>query len=287
MFGMITDRDTNKVYFSPFLKECSPRLWECFHGMEQEGLAMPLPTFSKYIWCRDYMPIQVGERDFVGYRFSPDYLRNDRRYRRFVCDGQSLMQGYMQKDYMRHIDLVVDGGNVVKCGDTVVMTEKVFYENADKSRAVVERLLRDAFRCDLLFLPWDREEVFGHSDGIVHYADGDRVLMTNYEDFSPRMAREISRRLEKRFDVVHLRYRSKRKHMRSWAYINFLQVGQHIFVPQLDAEEDEQAIEQIGAVFPDSKMVELPALDAVRRGGALNCLTWNVKEDPMSPLFST
>ena len=27
------------------------------------------------------------------------------------------------------IDLVMDGGNVVKCGDAVVMTDKVFVEN--------------------------------------------------------------------------------------------------------------------------------------------------------------
>ena len=37
---------------------------------------------------------------------------------------------------------MIDGGNVVKCGDVVVMTDKVFEENIDKSRNEVEQIFR-------------------------------------------------------------------------------------------------------------------------------------------------
>lgn len=96
------------------------------------------------------------------------------------------------------------GSIVVKCGDAVVMTEKVFVENRDKSRLEVERILRDAFRCEILFLPWDREEYLGHSDGIVHYAGDGRVLLTNYDDFSPYFYRRFRKALEARFKVIPL-----------------------------------------------------------------------------------
>jgi agmatine/peptidylarginine deiminase len=89
----------------------------------------------------------------------------------------------------------------------------------------------------------------------------------------------MEKRLEKKFDVIHLHYKSKRKHQRSWAYINFLQTERLIMVPQLGTEEDEQALEQIRFVFPDCETIGIPALEAVRKGGALNCISWNVKDD--------
>jgi len=45
---------------------------------------------------------------------------------------------------------------------------------------------------------------------------------------------------------------------------------------QLGLEEDAQALEQIGEVLPDCKVIGVPSLEAVRRGGALNCVSWNV-----------
>ena len=47
-------------------------------------------------------------------------------------------------------------------------------------------------------------------------------------------------------------------------------------VPQLGLEEDEQALEQIGKVMPDREIIGIPSLEAVRRGGGLNCISWNV-----------
>ena len=142
------------------------------------------------------------------------------------------------------LELVMDGGNVVKCGDKVVMTDKVFVENKDKTPQEVQRQIEEAFQCEVVFLPWDRNKKYGHSDGIIHCLGDNRVLMTNYADFDKGIADEYPRILEKYFDVTILKYNVKRKHMRSWSYINFLGI---------------------------------PALEAVRRGGALNCLSWNIK----------
>ncbi len=134
-------------------------------------------------------------------------------------------------------------------------------------------------QCEILFLPWDKEEIYGHSDGIIHYAGEGRVLMTNYMDYDMHIAREIEKRLATRFDVIKLSYKAKRKHRSNWAYINFLQVNKLIMVPQLGLEEDEQAMAQISNVFTDSEVIGIPALEAVRKGGALNCVSWNVKDN--------
>lgn len=279
---MITDNLTNTVYFSSLLPEKCPILnAHITEALRQHGVSYAYLSETKDIWCRDFMPIQIENDWFVFYKYTPDYLQ-DKRWLRFQTDPVAVfkneaneLQLYLDKSIS--IDLIVDGGNVVKCGNTIVMTEKVFVENKDKTRNDVERILRDAFQCDIIFLPWDKEEIYGHSDGVVHYAGNGKVLLTNYDEVSPCFYSRFRKALEKHFEIVPLKYHAKRKHARSWAYINYLQVGNLILAPQLGLEEDEQALEQIGNTLPDCEVVGIPSLEAVKKGGALNCISWNIK----------
>ena len=278
---MTTDNLTNTVYFSDLLpKKCPILNQHIVEVLETNKIRYVYLSETKDIWCRDFMPIQIEEDHFVFYKYTPDYLQSP-----YYCRLQTNPEKVFQTPQNRleqvtqnaiTIDLVIDGGNVVKCGDTIVMTEKVFVENKDKTRTEVERILKDAFRCDILFLPWDRKETFGHSDGIVHYAGDGKILLTNYDDSSLYYFRRFRKVLEKQFEVVPLKYATKRRHTRSWAYINFLQIGKLVLVPQLGLEEDEQALEQIANALPDCEVIGIPALEAVRRGGGLNCISWNV-----------
>ena len=278
---MTTDNLTNTVFFSDLLPKKYPILNQHIaEVLEAKGIHYAYLSETKDIWCRDFMPIQIEEDRFVFFKYTPNYLQ-DPYYLRLQTDTEKVFHAIANRleHLLQHaitIDLVLDGGNVVKCGDTFVMTEKVFAENKDKTRAEVERILKDAFQSDILFLPWDRKEAFGHSDGIVHYAGDGRILLTNYDDFSPYYYNRFRKALEKHFEIIHLKYEAKRQHARSWAYINFLQVGKLVFVPQLGLEEDEQALEQIGNALPGCEVVGIPSLEAVRRGGALNCISWNV-----------
>ena len=301
---MITDNLTNTVLFSDLLpKKCPTLNQHISETMEAKGIRYAYLSETKDIWCRDFMPIQIAEDRFVFYKYTPDYLQDKTGLRLrsnpekvFFVNSNQLMwelpmtlKTEMLFDGLRPIpvtkmvfsptrmDLIMDGGNVVKCGNTIVMTEKVFFENKDKTRAEVEGILKDTLQSDILFLPWDRKEIFGHSDGIVHYAGNGRILLTNYDDFSPYYYNRFRKALEKHFDVIPLKYEAKRQHARSWSYINFLQVGKLVLVPQLGLEEDGQALEQIGIALPDCEVVGIPSLEAVRRGGALNCISWNIK----------
>ncbi len=278
---MTTDNLTNTVYFSDLLpKKCPILNQHIVEALETNKIRYAYLSETKDIWCRDFMPIQIEEDRFVFYKYTPDYLQTP-YYRRLQTNPDKVFQAPQNRleQVTRNaitIDLVIDGGNVVKCGDTIVMTEKVFVENKDKTRTEVERILKDAFCCDILFLPWDRKETFGHSDGIVHYAGDGKILLTNYDDSSLYYFRRFRKVLEKQFEVVPLKYATKRRHAHSWAYINFLQIGRLILVPQLGLEEDEQALEQIANALSDFEVIGIPALEAVRRGGGLNCISWNI-----------
>lgn len=280
---MITDNLTTCVYFSSILPEKCPVLnAHIEETLQKRGIQYACLSGTKDIWCRDFMPIQIEEDRFVFYKYTPDYLQDKYGLQlqtnpmEVFQTESNLLQPIQQNSLS--LDLVLDGGNVVKCGDKIVMTDKVFVENKDKSNVEVQRMLEEAFRCEVVFIPWDSQgEPYGHSDGIIHYLGDNRVLMTNYADFDKTFANDYLRILEKHFDVITLKYNVKRKHERSWSYINFLQVGHLVLVPQLGIPEDEQALEQISAVMPACEVVGIPALEAVRRGGALNCISWNIK----------
>ncbi|MBO6050998.1 MAG: agmatine deiminase family protein [Bacteroidales bacterium] len=281
-FKVLTDNLTNTVYFSSLLPEKCPILnTHLVDALQKHGVQYAYLFGTKDIWCRDFMPIQIDENHFVFYKYTPDYLQDEIGLR-IQTNPEDVFQ--TESNNLRHllpqsstIDLVLDGGNVVKCGNKIVMTDKVFVENKDKSHSKVRQLLEEAFRCEIVFLPWDEHEDYGHCDGIIHYLDDNRVMMTNYDDFDKTFAQDFLRILEKHFDVITLKYNVKRKHERSWSYINFLQVGNLILVPQLGITEDEQALEQIRKALPNCKVAGIPALEAVRRGGALNCISWNIK----------
>lgn len=74
--------------------------------------------------------------------------------------------------------------------------------------------------------------------------------------------------------ISELEYASAQR-VNSWAHINYLQVNNLIFVPQLEIPSDKLAIEQISSIFPDSTIIPVEVKGIVKKGGALNCVSWN------------
>jgi agmatine deiminase len=115
---MITDAQTNFVYFSERLKDKhSNFVNELTKILNRHGYEPKFLKNTNDIWCRDYMPVQVSENKFVEYRFDPDYLL-DRKWRRrktypdLVCETLDF-------DTIKS-DLILDGGNIIKWIDKVV-----------------------------------------------------------------------------------------------------------------------------------------------------------------------
>ncbi|MBQ4407712.1 MAG: agmatine deiminase family protein [Bacteroidales bacterium] len=286
---LLTDADTDAVYFSNYLpKEC-PNLYKNLKQiLTDNNVDFRILKYTEDIWCRDYMPIQTGDNRFVAYKYFPNYL-NDAENRKFITNVKKVGNVDFLKwgDNVVDLDLIIDGGNVVKCGNKIVMTEKVFVENCNVSHDKVIQRLTDAFQCEIVFIPWDyMNEKYGHSDGVVHYLGGNRVLMTNYEQFDADMAKKFRRVLDEHFDVVSLKYDVEHLDKNSWAYINYLQIGKLVLVPQLGIPEDQQALQQIRAYLPECNVIGVPdAMEAVDKDGALNCISWNIKAPDTNQKF--
>lgn len=275
MIKMICDNLTNMVYLAEGIKGYEKVAERLLMRLYDEGIHMdylPYSASKKHVWARDYMPIQTID-GFVQYVYRPDYLQMDKEY---IPRYEAMIKKLELP--CQKTRLVLDGGNVVKGENAVIMTDKVLQENALYREGAVIEQLEKLFDCRVCLIPWDRYEMFGHADGMVRFIDRDTVLMNNYADIDKGFRKRLLDALKWHgFGVEELHYDKPRGSKYSWAYLNFLQVDGRIFVPGLGIEEDRMAVEQIQAFYPDHKVVLVPeCLELVRDGGALNCVTWNI-----------
>ena len=270
---MVTDSQTDAVFFSAWLTglEC----WKDIRAaLEQFHVPYGLLSDTRDYWVRDFMPVQLSPDVYLQYVYIPDYLRDSAVYR---TDGAVCFEKLKLSDVrVTKTDVVLDGGNVIKCGDSVIMTDKIFYENRNYDKVALMNELERCFGAELVVIPWDHHERYGHADGMVRYLGDGRVLLTNYGDFDPGFAQKLLKASPRRYEVTELCSPAGKPSPYNWAYINYLQVGEVILLPRLDMKEDGMAYERFRALFPQASIGQVGVKSLVRRGGALNCVSWNI-----------
>lgn len=298
---IITENEKSKVILSSLLERHYPKLkmelWDII-GSYHKGMGVVYHT--RDFWTRDYMPIQVDENVFVKFVYHPDYLQDQKMY---LTDVDKVIRNcpFAQDYEIVNIPLVVDGGNMVFCkGEKrgtetqfVVMTEKVFCENPKLSKEQIEWILKCAFQepnLTIVWLPWDQEDTFGHTDGIVRYvgitSTGKPKVLVNLELYDDDIAERMYTALARLFEVIELQL--SRYDDLSWAYINSLQTCDFIIIPGLgDEVADAEALAQYKFLFPqygeNIHQVQMREFIA-ENGGALNCLTWTIYENYLKVL---
>lgn len=280
---MITDFQCNTVYFSSLLnRKCPKTFGNLVAAFEKHGVEYRFLQNTNDIWCRDYMPVQVGDRIFCGFSYAPDYLHESEKLLSTRTDGNQVCCELGFDVRLPSMPLIIDGGNVIRCDDKIIMVEKVFKENQQGfSRKEVTKAIEEHFMAELVVLPWDKGEFYGHADGLVRYIGNDRVLITNYDKYDKDFTRKVTNVLQRHFkEVAKLGYYITRQHKHNWAYINWLQTDKLLLVPSFGYPEDEQAFEQIMSLMPEyrghSEMVN--ASDLIRYEGCLNCASWTIRQ---------
>ena len=229
------------------------------------------------------MPIQLGENEFLKYRYYPDYLVKSKNKKDIetITDATKVLRGMGIS--CRSTNLIIDGGNMVPCGSYIVMTDKVFSENRKKKDdADIKALLESELNHVVIIIPWTphEDDVYGHSDGFIKWCGDNRILMGNHGDCYPEEAASIRRILESYgFEVTEMRFNGKVDkpcYDLNWAYINFLQVGKNIIMPKFNIEEDSIAQQYIHEAFQDCNIRQIEMAEIAREGGALHCISWNV-----------
>jgi len=287
----VSENETNQVFISDKLKYKVPQFYDDFQRLLSDN-NIPLKEISntKDIWCRDYMPIQLYPNKFIFYSYNPDYLQDSY--------GESIKTNSLPFCRKLSLDLtianiIIDGGNVIKSKNCIILTDKIFTENTQsytKNELLTE--LKRLFETNkIVIIPRDPEyniskinnkivakgEFFGHADGMVRFISENKVVINDYS-----YNKKLRKKLLTTLDNANLEHEEMNFHVNNyndslnWAYINFLHLKDFIIVPVFDIEEDEQAIKMIGKLFPDHKILSLRSKEVVEKGGGLNCITWNI-----------
>jgi agmatine deiminase len=284
---MITDFVTNGIYFSELLKtdkRFSATYQKIYKTLNSFGIEPKLLPKTKDIWARDYMPIQISKDKFIEYRYDPDYLQGNseeidsrelKTHPDIVCDAIGLKT--------IKTDIIIDGGNVVKSENAIILTNKVVWENERRySEKQLIKKLHDLFEVDkVVLIPWDEECKYGHADGMLRFVNNEKVLISGfYEKADDKLKRGILDSLdEAKIDRDWLSVSDKEVED-NIAYINFLQTKDLILVPALNrTEEDDNAVEEISKHFPKyaDRIENVDMREIARYDGALNCITWTTK----------
>jgi agmatine deiminase len=288
---MITDKETNFVYFSDRIKTDKryTSFWERLEPLLIENnISFGFIENTKDIWCRDYMPIQISEKNFVEFKFYPDYLQEP--------EYSSILT--IQSDIKIIEDLkptksalIIDGGNVIKSKNAVILTEKIFIENIAYTKEEVISELKMLFKIDnILIIPMHAKsyDLSGHADGMVRFLDDNTLLVSDYSSYALTWKKKMDGALEKTGlkiitfpSVDYLERNSDADFTAIGIYINFAQIGDKILFPLfgVPGEKDIQAMGLTQSLYPDCKIIPINALDIAEQGGVLNCITWNIKRD--------
>ncbi len=280
---MIPDLETNTVYYSHAsnydLKEEVKGLKKI---LQDNGIDCNKIIGTKDYFCRDYMPVQKDLNTFIQFRFHPDYLLNDPEQKKYVTNVPSVKRqnAFLNTSSIINSDIILDGGNIIKWKDKVIITDKVFDDNRPIPKNELIDKLSELLGAQVIIIPkYPIDEPTGHADGLVRFKDADTVLTICLDDEPTEWTVPFRKALEDaNLKIISFPKYPKDEEAFSWGYINYLHVGKLIILPTfLEYKNNEIMIEFFKKEFEGYTIRTLPANRIIENGGVLNCFTWNIQ----------
>lgn len=281
---MIIDRETNFVYFSELLS-VDLRYSHEYHRitaiLDKHQIKHGLIRSTKDIWCRDYMPVQKDVNEFIQFRYEPSYLEQ-------ALELQSdPIQVHTENNIKAtYSDINLDGGNVLRWLDRVIVTDRIFSENpeyTDKKKLVLE--LEQIFEAEVIIIPQIKSDMTGHADGLVRFYDRDTLIGNRmkgeYLYWQKGMKRVLADYSLKYIDLPF--FKQYQEMGFPWTaigyYINYLEIGNLIMVPIFETKKnkDDEAFRILTEIFSDRTIETVKINNIAKEGGLLNCISWNIK----------
>jgi agmatine deiminase len=280
---MIPDHETTHLYLADTLPKKYPSFYHRFEKVLQDcQIDFQLLPGTRDVWAVDYMPVQVDKNKFVQFVYDPDYLQTIKG-RKSISDVDAICQAIDIKPLKT--DIVIDGGNVVRAKDKVIMTDKVFTENpAIPQRDLIKRLEEILEIEKIVFLPRHPFDFTGHVDGIARFLDDNIVLINAGSPQANKKEKNFQLQLRcalhnAGFEFVEIPSNTSGNNNYTQAngeYLNYLQMKDVIVLPTFDIPEDELVARKIEELFPGITIATVNSNDIANNGGILNCITWNI-----------
>ncbi|MGB4774633.1 MAG: agmatine deiminase family protein [Daejeonella sp.] len=279
---MIIDSQTNFIYLSDTLKFKYPTFFEeLILALHNNSIEFDFLPGTKNVWAVDYMPIQISNNKFVRFSYQPDYLISTKKWARTISDVDTICDKIKVKTIKSNI--ILDGGNISKWTDRILMTTKVFVENPKYSELQLIQELKDLLEInEIYFVPVEEDDWLGHADGMARFIGIDTLLINdlklqeraNYIDFLMCLHNSKLKWEEFPFNP----YENEDPDDATGLYLNYIELSDFVILPIFGLKTDDEAIKQAQKVFPNQKIIPVKSNEPAKDTGITNCLTWNIKK---------
>jgi agmatine deiminase len=252
------------------------------------------------IWLRDTGPLFArGPEGVVALRFKTNGWGG-----KFDLDGDDTVGGDIARlsgTPAKAFDFVLEGGAIDHDGEGTILTTRQTLLNANRngwSKDDAETALRTALAAETILwidegLKGDHTD--GHIDNIARFVEPGKVVCQSpagADDPNADTLDAIATRLEgavdakgRTLDVIRIpspgRVVNAHGEIAPASYMNFVIANGVVVVPVYGTVTEEAALAGLQAVFPDRKVIGLPAFGilgaGIAGGGAFHCIT---REEP-------
>lgn len=171
---MIADKETNFIYLSNLLEEKCPKEYKQLkHWFDKLEIGNDTLPNTNDLWVVDFMPLQVRKDYFVQYKYDPDYLKSKKEQPTKTDPAKVYNEiGIIPNK----VNIILDGGNVVKCKSKAILTTKVFRENPDYPEHNLIAEIKNQLQVNqVIIIPQEPNDFVGHADGMVRFIDEETV----------------------------------------------------------------------------------------------------------------
>lgn len=274
--------DKGKVYLTEFERSYSSRVKVRIRSLlKRHGYEVIPIQDANDIWCRDFMPVRGAKDLLVQFRYAPSYLESP-TWRKTITPAGVLTNQLPQLS-AKALDIKLDGGAVEILYDRGIISDRVFSENGikeDQKREDLITRIRTLLGLSMLtVIPHHPDDFTGHVDGLVRFVDSSTVLVNDLSKESQGIwVHEFLKAIDDagyKTEVMPYRAYTNKGDDARGIYMNFLKLPDLIIMPTFTYTEDKQAKDKLMEVFPNHAVETVYASDLAKRGGIINCMTWN------------
>lgn len=266
------------VWFSGLLKQRYPKTFSAIEIiLSKQKINSRLLKGTNDIWCRDYLPVPNRNGGYVQFRFDPVYLR-PKKYHNLRTDP-CLVNPQLDLA-IENSDLILDGGNVIRFGRVVVVTDVVLKDNPYWPSDLIIDEIKSRINVDrVIIIPRQPYDWTGHADGMVRLIDESHILVNDYEQENATFRRKLNKSLDDA-GLIQITlpygadYSNVDSNSASGTYINFLMIDNIILFPEFSLAEDPKARSVINDIYPGHEIFGIDCQSLSKEGGVLHCIGW-------------
>ncbi len=276
---MIPDSKTNFLYLADTLPKKYSNFYKRFEkALNNCNIHFKLLPKTKDVWAVDYMPIQIDLNKFVRFVYNPSYLQT-KKLIKTISDVDAICSEIGIETFKT--DIILDGGNVTRTTNKVIMTDRVFVDNPTYERKQIIKELHELLQVDkLYFVPEQPGDFTGHSDGMVRFINENTVVINDYQREKEWFYRAFEIAIHNTgleyIKIPYNVYDNKSNDQANGDYINYLQMENTVIIPTFGIKEDDVAVKQFETIFAGQNITTIDSNEIANDGGILNCITWNI-----------